>query len=415
MEGEDLVANFVAMTGCSSENTAIDYLSSADFDLANAVVQYQADNANNRAPSYPSSPPAQHSHGQPVHVVDCDRDEMSSVSGFREEVTPQTSVSNERSSYVAPPSVIDRLFQALPADNPVGVGGFPLPVDSTERRYQSVSGTPDYVCLNVPLQRVCQTAQQRGVWVLVSLRDDAFLSRCLARDVWNREAMVEVSPHFECVEYDVTSPVGEEHMHSLNASPSDIPCVFVLDPFTGRRERFLKPATARDGSLSGGELVRELAAFCRTNESPRESSSRGKGRTEGLHTAVVDVDAREDKDRREVSTNAAPTQPLSVVPEVNMEEWTLPASDESAFKLRVRLPKANPTLCLKPQTPISTLLSYLAYRVHADDPAAYPSPPAIEVRGGFPPKVILLPGTTAAPLTAWDGVRSGETLTVHIK
>lgn len=430
---DDPIATFMAITLCPLEEDAIMYLSLADFDLGQAITLYEATKGN--LPGGGRGPTTTTASGRgdgpldplfgPVRIADEEP---------REAPTPTTADISEAS-----PTHVTVLggpmFPAVPVDNPELRTGFAAyPGAGQDTLLSRLFSTPPFVRDGERLASVCGVARREDMWVLVAVRDTSFLSSCIARDVWNSEAMSTISSSLVCVEYSLATLVGQQLASSYRIDSWAVPNLFIVDPFTSHRELEVTLRKTDVNGIRGRDAIEQVLSFMARHGSPRQRLSEQETRAERSPSAPVRVDSdsegineeeEEEGDEEVVAVEVAAPAPAPAPPatataaallEVTLTEWSLPADDKDGFRLRVRLPRSNPTLCLRPATPVARLLEYLAYRVHAEDAAAYlAGAPALELRAGFPPKVIPLPEVDGAPVSEWPGVRSGEAMTVHIK
>ncbi|CCW59560.1 unnamed protein product [Phytomonas sp. EM1] len=429
----DPVADFMAITACTDEAIAIQYLSNANFDISMAANVYVAQHGS---PDYSSAQPSD-------SVVSANPSPLTTPMGEAMETT--------RMPFAIPTGPIiggngdgwSGEWQELDMGPAPRSNGLENAGNEALRRLFS---TPAFVKIGKPLQTICEQACKKDKWVLVAIRGGNFASACLARDVWNLEVMEVLTDSLVFYEVDIATEYGLELASSYRVEKENLPEIFLVDPQTLHKE-FKISLHRRDPSIiDGARVVEEVLLFINANGSPTQRARRMLGephddldnptpnRGSGVEVVEVDRDSStaESAGRKEQNENHAQGEAeaekskkapeRSPVEVVTLDAWQHDGgSGEPCFKLRCRLPKSNLTLTLRPETPVRELVRFLAYRVYADDKESYDGFPSVEVRGGFPPKVVPIPERAVdavggeITLMEWNGVRSGELLTVHLQ
>ncbi|CCW67456.1 unnamed protein product [Phytomonas sp. Hart1] len=298
--------------------------------------------------------------------------------------------------------------------------------------------TPGFVKLGMPLQAVCQVASGKDKWVLVAVRGRNFASACLARDLWNLEVMEVLTESLEFYEVNVGNEYGLELAKSYRVEEENLPELFLVDPQTLHKELKIILCRQHPSIIDGTQVVEQILLFIDANGSPKQRTQRllseahesvddenaqlGERITSNHGSVVeVDLDSGEAFQRaKSVERKEKAPRPLPIE-EITLDAWHQEVvSGVNCFKLRCRLPKSSLTLTLKPETPVRVLISFLAYRVYVEDTTSYDAPPpSLEIRAGFPPKMIPIPEPEEegkeVTLMKWNGLKSGEMLTVHLR
>ncbi|KAG5490523.1 hypothetical protein JKF63_00643 [Porcisia hertigi] len=427
MSDIDVVANFVVITG-STEEQAINYLSMYDFNLEAAVVAFQVDN--------PRSSPRRTQE---------DSSHFSSV---------------DTGSPISAPS---------PASHPVEGYSFPQLVQrpptpprqralasSTAEAIQRLFARPNYVVGSdrAAFDSECAKAASRHCWVVVSVVDNSFPCECFTRDIWASDAMRSLtSGSLFCYEINITHTRGMALAEKYHIDNSNLPRMFMVDPVTQFKVQELPLISSEVCQFDSAVVVDAIMLFITNHDPPHDpfASADGEAQHEvgvagsgsadstsvGASVAipvVVDVDEGESETdlshptvSRSITGVALPAASLSVIGEavqveapspVTLDEYMVPEGTpddvNTVFRLRCRLPRSSSTLQLRPETPVSKLMDYLAYLLYTEDTARYPAPPSISIFSGFPPKNMTVGGMEGVTLSTWDGVRSGDVLMVRV-
>ncbi|KAK7197637.1 UBX domain-containing protein [Novymonas esmeraldas] len=432
----DVVANFVVITG-ATEDQAIYYLSMHDFDLANAVVAFQTDHTSASPPQLPGDSP-HHSSVDTGSPLSAPSPASHQVEGFA--------------------------FPNGPARPPTPPAQRAL-ASSTAEAIQRLFARPDYVLGSdkAAFETECTKAAARRCWVVVSIVDNTFPCECFTRDVWASEAMRSLtSGSLFCYEINITHTRGRALADKYHLDDATLPRLFLVDPVTQFRVKELPLHCTSQWRYDSALVVDALMLFLTTNEPPHDPFASSEPATQdatGRRGGGPDVDTRGpmvidvdegDSEAEMVSpptisrgpagptaaataaaatattattTAAAPVDVAEVVhivapSPVSLDEYTVPegadASAGGVFRLRCRLPHASPTLQLRPDTPVSRLVEYLAYLVYAEEVSRYTAPPSIAIFSGFPPKSVATGEMAGVTLQTWTGVRSGDVLIVRV-
>ncbi|EPY36259.1 hypothetical protein STCU_00675 [Strigomonas culicis] len=231
--------------------------------------------------------------------------------------------------------------------------------------------------------------------------------------------METTASNFVVHEVDVTRDYGREVASSYQFYTQHLPSMFIIDPITHHCETEVPLKATQRHEYDGCAVVNHLLEFVMSFSSPREyAKKQDDAFLQGSEPVaeVVDCDEAPPVAAPVPSVEPAVAAPPTPLPQpVSLAEWEVPASADGAFRLRCRLPRRSAPLelVLRSETPVAVLVDYLSWKVHDEDSLTYTAPPAIVLRGGFPPKELDTPD--GATLASWAGVRSGEMLTVQIK
>ncbi|KPA80305.1 hypothetical protein ABB37_04590 [Leptomonas pyrrhocoris] len=415
-DGEDVISNFMAITG-STEDDAVMYLSMHDFDLQQAVVQYQLDHpsAGDSAPSHQEMPSPIVDSGSPA--------------------SPHPPMSYQMEGFGSP---------AEPQRPPTPPEGRILASGSNEN-LQRLFARPAYVVGSdsASLAVECTKAADRSCWVVVAVVDNSFPCECFTRDVWASDAMRSLtSGSIFCYEVNVTHSRGMTIAERYGVDVSHLPCMFIVDPVTKFKVEELMLVSTEAWRFDSALVVDAIMLFITSHDPPHDpfanptASSEGRegsatGRAGGHEGAVdnplvVDVDSEEEEvmSPPTVTPSARAQSGLTedsfavVAPSpVTLDEYLVDddATDASAvFKLRCRLPHSSPTLQLRPDTPVTKLIDYLAYLLYTEDREKYTVQPQISIFSGFPPRNVTSNDMEGVSLRTWSGVRSGDVVMVRV-
>ncbi|KAG5473412.1 hypothetical protein LSCM4_03475 [Leishmania orientalis] len=426
MSDVDVVANFVVMTG-ATEDQAIHYLSTYDFNLEDAVVAFQVDNP----------------HPSPPHIQE-DSPHYSSVDTGSPLSAPSPA-SHQVEGFAFPQS----------AQRPPTPPRQRVLASSTTEAIQRLFARPDYVVGSdrVAFDAECEKAASRHCWVVVSVVDNSFPCECFTRDIWASDAMRSLtSGSLFCYEINVTHTRGMALAEKYHVDSGHLPRMFMVDPVTQFKVQELPLISSEVWQFDSAMVVDAIMLFITNHDPPHDPfastddqphSELGGGGSGGaapasasaVETVVVDVDEGDS----EVTTMSPPTISRSttsalaaavsapvgaesvqvVAPSpVTLDEYTVPEGTTgdaaSVFRLRCRLPHSSSTLQLRPDTPVARLMDYLAYLLYAEDTARYSVPPRISIFSGFPPKNMTAGEMEGVTLSTWPGVRSGDVLMVRV-
>lgn len=381
MSDGDVVATFMAISGCS-EDEAVDYLSTANFDLGLAQTLYESDhNLHDNRPARP---------------------ETSSVVSLESPTAPY---------------LVERL------DGGVGSVTESVPLE----RPQPPSAMDLMSVLFIPPQFVytgsrpftefCRRAFEKDQWVLLSFLGDDFVSLCVNRDVWKCEAARETLNMFSIYQIAASTETAELLAHGYRLDLTrDVPALLIISPVTTKKESRV-PLNMSGVVMDANGVNEYLLSFVGEHGSPSQWEERR------VLSAIPDATSGPPAiDASGVSnTNSSPalqpTKPTIVplVEPIDISLYEVTAGEKHVFALRCRLPKQQLTLRLKPETPAYLLAKYLAYRAYQDDPEAYPhGVPNCSLKTGFPPRTVDIEDEKVS-LATWGRVTSGDTVFLHIE
>ncbi|CAM39884.1 conserved hypothetical protein [Leishmania braziliensis MHOM/BR/75/M2904] len=428
MSDMDVVANFVVMTG-ATEDQAIHYLSTYDFNLEDAVVAFQVDN----------------SHTSPRHA--------------QEDSPHHTSI--DTGSPLSAPSPASHQVEGLTF--PRAPQRPPTPplqralASSTAEAIQRLFARPDYVVGSdrVAFDAECEKAALRHCWVVVSVVDNSFPCECFTRDIWASDAMRSLtSGSVFCYEINVTHTRGMALAEKYNVDSGHLPRMFMVDPVTQFKVQELPLISSEVWQFDSAMVVDAIMLFITNHDPPHDpfaspddqpqNDAGGDGGGNAGSTSaganitppvVIDVN-KEDSEAEMASPSTisgTSTVPVAAaastveVPEaaqvtapspVTLDEYTVPEGTTvdavNVFRLRYRLPHSSSTLQLRPDTPVARLIDYLAYLLYTEDTTRYSVPPSISIFSGFPPKNMTAGEMQGVTLSTWTGVRSGDVLMVRV-
>ncbi|GET90294.1 hypothetical protein, conserved [Leishmania tarentolae] len=426
MSDVDVVANFVVMTG-ATEDQAINYLSTYDFNLEDAVVAFQADHLN------PS----------PLQT--------------REDSTHYSSV--DTGSPISAPSPASHQVEGLAF--PQAAQRLPTPpgqralASSTAEAIQRLFARPDYVVGSdrATFDAECEKAASRHCWVVVSVVDNSFPCECFTRDIWASDAMRSLtSSSLFCYEVNVTHTRGMALAEKYHVDKDSLPRMFIVDPVTQFKVQELPLISSEVWQFDSAMVVDAIMLFITNHDPPHDPfasvdgqppNEAGGGDSAELASAGANVKAPVVIDADEGDSEAEMVSPptisrgvfgavasttstlevgeavqVVVSSPVTLDEYIVPEGTTSdatdIFRLRCRLPHSSSTLQLRPDTPVTRLMDYLAYLLYNEDTARYSAPPSISIFSGFPPKNMTAGEMEGITLRTWDGVRSGDVLMVRV-
>ncbi|CAJ1990504.1 UBX domain-containing protein [Leishmania donovani] len=426
MSDVDVVANFVVMTG-ATEDQAIHYLSTYNFNLEDAVVAFQVDNP----------------HPSPPHT--------------REDSPHYSSV--DTGSPMSAPSPASHQVEGFAF--PQAAQRPPTPprqralASSTAEAIQRLFARPDYVVGSdrATFDAECEKAASRHCWVVVSVVDNSFPCECFTRDIWASDAMRSLtSGSLFCYEINVTHTRGMALAEKYHVDNSNLPRMFMVDPVTQFKVQELPLISSEVWQFDSAVVVDAIMLFITNHDPPHDpfagaddqpqneggggdSAESASASASVKAPAVVDVDEGDSEAEmvspptisRSVAGAVASTTstlevgepgPVVAPSPVTLDEYKVPEGTtgdaSSVFRLRCRLPHSSSTLQLRPDTPVARLIDYLAYLLYAEDTTRYAVPPRISIFSGFPPKNMTAGEMEGITLSTWDGVRSGDVLMVRV-
>ncbi|ORC90087.1 uncharacterized protein TM35_000091370 [Trypanosoma theileri] len=442
MSDDDLVATFMAINNCSEEE-AVSYLAEGNFDLVFAQSLYTAAHHDQEA-SQPSPPP------QPQSQEQLFREPHGSARPPLGISSPSDLSNAGSPGYATPPYLISRLdggggmdrqgqFPAAPstvhASMPFAFQQWQQQQQQQQQhqssmeadRMPSLFATPSFVEQGtVPFSHFCNRALENDQWVLLCLRGDDFKSFCVNRDIWCSERMNETLGMFRVYESNVSTEQGEQLAHGYRVdSLRDIPVLLIINPLTTLKESSV-PVNISERGIDVNEINEALLLFVAERGSPCQWETK-KYESRSVETTsaepprqefLVDDDDNNDNDVVVVDTADGNHSPAIAVPPpvvvVDITPYEVSADEKNAFALRCRLPNEQMTLRLKPETPAQLFVDYLAYRAYVNQPEAYPhGVPKCSVKAGYPPREVVIKDEKQQ-LLSWSGVRSGDTVFLHI-
>lgn len=414
-DGEDVISNFMAITG-STESDAVMYLSMHDFDLQQAVVVYQSDH---------SGPTGETSRPELQDVPSPSVDSGSPSS-------PQPPMSYTMGGFGSPSE--GRRPATPPAVRTLASG--------SNEQLQRLFARPSYVTGSdsASFAKECERAAERRSWMLVAVVDSSFPCECFTRDVWASDAMRSLtSGSIFCYEVNVTHSRGVTIAEKYGVNVDELPVLFIVDPVTMFKVEEVPLVSTEAWRFDSALIVDTLMLFITSREPPQDPFSHAAAAAAaadseqsigplpsvaavGAAPLVVDVDSEAEMMSPPTVTPSA-TAPARdsfaevAPPPVSIEEYTVQdGSPEAAsmFKLRCRLPHSSHTLQLRPDTPVTKLMSYLAYVVHSEDKEKFALLPVINIFSGFPPRNVTAGEMEGVTLSNWTGVRSGDVVMVRV-
>jgi hypothetical protein len=283
---DDVVSNFLAITGCPDEDMAVSVLAANDFDLPRSIAMWeeQGHHPTFESPSDNSSAAAVRgplpAHSATMGSPDGAPRVMRVVDDVRDNDTPPRMGVDLR-------LLPQQLLQQQPA-RPLGhphhpqsstrgrdrFDGGDLPTEGDEALFRtrnlpllgsstasssldSVSNAPDLLfgraggqvsvlegLFRTPryasggeeeeFSNVCARAKAKKRWVLLNiLRHGEFRSACMNRDLWRDPLVAEIVPQmFVLCQYVHTSVNAQMLLGQYNLSGSAIPCLLVVNPVT---------------------------------------------------------------------------------------------------------------------------------------------------------------------------------------
>ncbi|KPI88747.1 hypothetical protein ABL78_2126 [Leptomonas seymouri] len=413
-DGEDIISNFMAITG-SNEDDAVMYLSMNDFDLQRTVLQYQLDhsNASDSAPLHPEVPSPSVDSGSPA--------------------SPQPPMSYQMEGFGSPTE----------AQRPPSPPGIRTLASGSNEQLQRLFARPAYVVGSdgASFLTECTKAADRCCWMIVAVVDNSFPCECFTRDVWASGAMRSLtSGSIFCYEVNVTHSRGMTIAEKYGVDMNHLPCMFIVDPVTKFKVEDLRLVSTKEWRFDSALVVDAIMLFITNHDPPHdpfaypaasmerlepnaEAQAEDRGKTAN-NPLVVDVDS-------EVIVSPPVTTPSTMAHSglmgdqfevvspspVTLDEYMVAdgSSDNSLiFKLRCRLPHSSPTLQLRPDTPVTKLINYLAYVLYTEDREKYAAQPHISIFSGFPPRNVTAGNMEGVTLSNWPGVRSGDVVMVRV-
>jgi hypothetical protein len=421
-DGDDVISNFMAITG-STEEDAVMYLSMHEFDLQQSVVQYQVDH-----PTTTTSATARTQDDAPSPSVD---------SGSP--ASPQPPMSYQMEGFGSP-------TEGLRPPTPPGVRAL---ASGSNENLQRLFARPSYVVGSdgASLAAECAKAAERGCWMVVAVVDNSFPCECFTRDVWASDAMRSLtSGSIYCYEVNVTHTRGMTIAEKYAVDRAHLPSMFIVDPVTQFKVQDLMLVATESWRFDSALVVDSLMLFITSHDPPHDpfstadaaaaaasvgheasaeaSAEPGRLRSNPL---VVDVDSEAEMMSPPTVTPSATAQSgsahdsFAVVapPPVSLddylvEEGSAAAAPSGVFRLRCRLPRSSPTLQLRPDTPVTRLMDYLAYQLYCEEKEKYTMQPHISLFSGFPPRNVTVGDMDGVTLSSWNGVRSGDVVMVRV-
>lgn len=416
-DGEDVISNFVAITG-SSEDVAVMYLSLNDFDLHRAVLQYQTDHhsVGDSAPPQTDVPSPSVDSGSPA--------------------SPQPPMSYQLAGYGSP-------TEGQRATTPPELRTL---ASGSNEFLQRLFSRPSYVVGSdgASFTAECAKAADRSCWVVVAVVDNSFPCECFTRDVWASDAMRSLtSGSIFCYEVNVTHTRGRIIAEKYGVDERHLPCLFIIDPITKFKVEELPLVSTEEWRFDSALVVDAIMLFITSHDPPHDpfaspaaaaaegqkvsaetSAIPGPGET-ASNPLVVDVDSEREVTSPPTATPSATARsgltgdsfaviaPSPVTLEEYIVEEGSATNSGAAFKLRCRLARSTPTLLLRPDTPVTKLMEYLAYLVYTEDKEKYTVQPRISIFNGFPPRNVTAGEMQDVTLSTWPGVRSGDLVMVR--
>lgn len=508
----DVIADFIAITGASEEN-AINYLSSTDFNLTDAVNLFHAAHEGGTSQQEPprpapTQPQSSHNHQHVSRLFD--EGPAPAIPDALQLMMQMQAAARGRGRGQGYHQRDDDEFNLFQRDQPRGrveelpddddyqgvnlneeddVGYTPpvrQPVDSMQHLFRK----PNYTYRG-SFAECCETAVRTDRWVILNiLVQGNFPSGCLNRDIWLNDIIRDViPPSFFLFQCHSNSEEGSVLANEYRIPKNKLPCIWIIDPLTRAVKLPLNVAriSQANGTFSVQAFLDEITTFLEANpghfrrmptsssvedlsphkqrddEVSYETTAKPDFTSTGDEAVYADDDAmlaavlkaseesaRQEQKLRETQTSDASSlasttrSPALKQAKVEVEKTTTPPSapvltsqavvtspapspapvspDVSAFiggsgantfKLRFRLPHGSSDIVVSGDIPVALLIQHVAYQIFTANSTAFPTPPNIELRGGFPPKPLAVPNDTIT-LAEWGCLRQNDNVLVHI-
>jgi len=282
---DEIMMNFLAMTGCEDHDLCTTLLDSTGWDLQRSVQCYW-DMQGSAQPASADRPPV--STSQPSAPV-------------RAPIPSSRQVLMESDAFVGlptqppPPNPFSAAFRDFAAEGDVPPGPRNAAAAAHADRLAKMFAPPTDIALVGRLDDALATCRQVGSFLLVNLQDiREFASQALNRDVWSDErvrALLGRNAPLQLWQVDGTSSAGQEFASFYKVT--SFPYIALLDPRTGE---CLEKWT---GAVDAGELVRSLTTLLAQQDAaraPSSSSASSTGSTATRGTSAMNAISLLDDD-----------------------------------------------------------------------------------------------------------------------
>ena len=290
------------------------------------------------------------------------------------------------------------------AFRPPGLGPGLVPSPNRESALEELFRTPPYAFVG-SLRECCAAACRDNQWIFVCvLRPADWRSSVINRDLWRDELVSSyIKLYFLLWETVEGTADGDDVTRIYNLTPSSIPYISIVDPFTRAAVKTLN--ISKVFSQGGGSLRTEIFVDWATDfiersphpkpvEQPKSPEETRQEISPPLQTpeAVEDPDDEELRRALELSAqegSKVPPAPVSTVVADPLLSY-MSTSAMNSVQLRVRLPHGEWTIGVIPQTPMSAILQAIEQRLEHDGSMDCRKKPGWEPRTGFPPTPLVV-------------------------